>query len=194
MTFEGVEALIDSLWDEPPVLRDAMPAATRVLVVDPKRTDDRAHELMREVEELREAAWSSAGEGGRAPASGGLADPATAMGEERARITPFRGDNPVLEASVWDVARGDVDKMASAAKQLMRDGISVIATAATTGQAERVREVLRNKDIAIEFLDETPQPGQTAVAVASIEEGFWSPALGLAVIGESDLFGKRRAH
>jgi transcription-repair coupling factor (superfamily II helicase) len=195
MTFEGVEALIDSLWDSPPVLRDAMPADTRVLVVDPKRTGDRGHELMREVEELREAAWSSAGEGGRAPASGGLADPDIALGEQRARITPFRGDNPILEASVWDVARGDVDKMASAAKQLMRDGIRVIATAATTGQADRVREVLRSKDIAAEFLDgQAPQPGQAAVAVAAIEEGFWSPALGLAVIGESDLFGKRRAH
>src|SRR4029077_10118537 len=97
--------------------------------------------------------------------------------------------------SVWDVARGDVDKMASAAKQLMRDGLRVIATAATTGQADRVREVLRSKDIAAEFLDgQAPQPGQTSVAVAAIEEGFWSPALGLAVIGESDLFGKRRAH
>jgi transcription-repair coupling factor (superfamily II helicase) len=106
MTFEGVEALIDMLWDSPPVLRDALPEGTRVLVVDPKRTDDRANELMREVEELREAAWSSAGEGGRAPAGGGLAGPDDALGDVRARITPFRGDNPVLEASVWDVARG----------------------------------------------------------------------------------------
>src|SRR5207302_1661893 len=119
MTFEGVEALIDSLWDEPPVLRDALPAGTRVLVVDPKRTDDRAHELM-------------------------------------------------------------------------RDGVRVIATAATTGAAERIREVLRSKDIPAEFLD--ANAGQAAVAVAPIDEGFWSPALGLAVIGESDLFGKRRAH
>jgi hypothetical protein len=48
-----------------------------------------------------------------------LADPGVALGDVRARITPFRGDNPILEASVWDVARGDVDKMAVAAKQLM---------------------------------------------------------------------------
>src|SRR5207237_6130254 len=103
------------------------------------------------------------GEGGRARATGGPAAPATAMGEDRARITPFRGDNPILEASVWDVARGDVDKMAAAAKQLMRDGISVIATAATTGQAERVREVLRNQDLAIDSLDgNTGQPSQPA--------------------------------
>ncbi|HJT37854.1 MAG TPA: DEAD/DEAH box helicase, partial [Actinomycetota bacterium] len=195
MTFEGVEALIDSLWATPPVLRDALPEGTRVLVVDPKRTDDRAQELMREVDELRDAAWETATEGGRPPASGGLADPQTALGEECARITPFRGDNPILEASVWDVARGDVDKMANAAKQLMRDGVRVIATAATIGQADRVREVLRGKDIPAEILDSrAPQPGEAWVAVAAIEEGFWSPALGLAVIGESDLFGKRRAH
>src|SRR5437879_9833939 len=113
MTFEGVEALIDMLWDSPPVLRDALPEGTRVLVVDPKRTDDRASELMREVEELREAAWSSAGGGGRAPASGGLADPETALGGVRARITPFRGENPIFEARVWGVPRGDVDTRTS---------------------------------------------------------------------------------
>jgi transcription-repair coupling factor (superfamily II helicase) len=195
MTFEGVEALVDVLWDSPPVLRDALPEGTRVLVVDPKRTDDRTTELMREVEELREAAWSSAGEGGRAPASGGLADPEVALGDARARITPFRGDNAVLEASVWDVARGDVDKMVFAAKQLMKDGSRVIACAATQGAAERIREVLQSKDIAAEYLDARAlEPGQAAVAVAPMEEGFWSPTLGIALIAESDLFGKRRAH
>jgi transcription-repair coupling factor (superfamily II helicase) len=199
MTFEGVEALIDVLWDTPPVLRDALPYGTRVLVVDPKRTDDRAHELIREVEELREAAWSSAGEGGRAPAGGGLSAPEHALGDVRARITPFRGDNPIVEASVWDVARGDVDKMGVAMKQLMRDGVRVVACAATLGAAERVREVLAGKDISASLLDgaldgDVPEPGRASVVVAHIEEGFWSPALGIALMGESDLFGKRRPH
>src|SRR5207245_10753369 len=73
MTFEGVEALIDVLWVQPPVLRDLLPAGTSVIVVDPKRTDDRGAELMREVVELREAAWGAVAEGSaRAPASGGL--------------------------------------------------------------------------------------------------------------------------
>src|SRR5947208_53196 len=176
MTFEGVEALIDVLWETPPVLRDALPKDTRVLVIDPKRTEDRASELMREVEELRESAWSSAGEGGRAPASGGLSDPDEALGDVRARITPFRGDNPVLEASVWDVARGDVDKMAVAAKQLMRDGTRVIACAATQGAAERVREVLQGKDITAEYLDgRAPEHGRAAVALAPLEEACCPP-------------------
>ncbi|MGZ4204034.1 MAG: transcription-repair coupling factor [Actinomycetota bacterium] len=195
MTFEGVEALIDVLWERPPVLRDALPEGTRVLVVDPKRTDDRAAELLREVVELRDAAWEAAGEGGRAPAGGGLATPDEAIGDERAQMTPFRGDGPVLEASAWDVARGDVAKMAAAARQLMRDGMRVIACAATQGAAERVREVLQGQDVAAPFLDgRALEPGHAAVAVAHIEEGFWSPSLGVALIGESDLFGKRRAH
>ncbi|MGZ4208722.1 MAG: transcription-repair coupling factor, partial [Actinomycetota bacterium] len=195
MTFEGVEALIDVLWELPPVLRDALPEGTRVLVVDPKRTDDRAAELLREVVELRDAAWEAAGEGGRAPAGGGLATPDEAIGDERAQMTPFRGDGPVLEASAWDVARGDVAKMAAAARQLMRDGMRVIACAATQGAAERVREVLQGQDVAAPFLDgRALEPGHAAVAVAHIEEGFWSPSLGVALIGESDLFGKRRAH
>jgi len=195
MTFEGVEALIDVLWDEPPVLLDALPAGTRVLIVDPKRTGDRAQELVREVEELRDAAWTSAAEGGRGPASGGLATPEQALGDARAQITPFRGDNPALEASVWDVARGDVKKMTAAIKQLLRDGSRVVACAATQGASDRVREILEGDDIAAPLLGgRALGSGTAATAVAHIEEGFWSPALGVALVGESDLFGKRRAH
>ncbi len=181
MTFEGVEALIDLLWDEPPVLREVL-ARARVLVLDPKRTGDRADDLVREVEELRGAAWEAAGDGRGAPAGGGLAPAARALGPDRAEITAFRGDDPVLEASVWDVARGDVAKMAAAVRRLTVQGLRVVVCGATDGAAERITEVLKDHDVTAE------------VAVAPIEDGFWSPALGLAVIGEHDLFGKRRAH
>jgi len=193
-TFEGVEALIDMLWDEPPVLAELLPAETRALLVEPKRVVDRAHEMLREVEELREAAWSAASEGGRAPAGGGLTDLARALGERRAAVTSFRGEDPVFEAAVWDVQRGDLEKLASAAREQLRAGARVVFTAATIGAAERVSEVMRDREIAAPVLEEPPAPGSAGVVVAAIEEGFWSPGLGLAVIGETDLFGKRRAH
>jgi transcription-repair coupling factor (superfamily II helicase) len=194
MTFEGVEALVDQLWESPPVLRALLPPETKVLVVEPKRTEDRADELLREAEELRTAAWSSASDGGVAPANGGLAALDEALGDARAQISVFRAENPVLEATSWDVQRGDVEKMTSAAKQLLRDGYRVIATAATDGQALRVSEVLQEHEIAAPLHDDAPRAGEARAVVAQIDDGFWSPALGIAVIGESDLFGKRRAH
>ncbi|MCA1830883.1 MAG: transcription-repair coupling factor, partial [Actinobacteria bacterium] len=194
MTFEGVEALLDALYENPPVLRELVPGA-RMLVVDPKRTEDRADELLREVEELRAAAWEAAGEGRPAPAGGGLASKERALGPDIARISPFRSEDQAFDASVWDVQRGDVTKMSAAVSDLMKHGYRVIASASTVGQAERLIEVLKQKEIAAPLVDETvPDPGSAITVVAQIEEGFWSPSLQLAVVCESDLFGKRRAH
>jgi len=182
MTFDGVESLIELLWENPPLLRDVLGPATRVLIADPKRTYDRAEDLRREVEELRGAAWEAASEGRPAPAGGGFAGVDRALGERRAELTPFRGDNPALDASVWDVQRGDVAKMAAAMRDLERAGVRVVACGSTDGAAERIREVMAAHEAAPE------------VVVAGIEEGFWSPALGIAIAGEQDLFGTRRAH
>jgi len=194
-TFEGVEALVALLWEQPPILRDLLPSGTRVLVVEPKRVADRVTEMMHEVEELRGAAWGAAGEGGRAPAAGTLAAPSRALGDEVASLTGFRGEDPVLEASTWDVARGDVAKMAGAARGLLRDGYRVVACAATDGAAQRVAEVLAEHDVAASLVSVAGTDDSAATTVvAPVTEGFWSPAMRLALIGESDLFGKRRAH
>ncbi|HVL31951.1 MAG TPA: transcription-repair coupling factor, partial [Actinomycetota bacterium] len=153
------------------------------------------NEIVREVDELRQAAWNAASEGGQAPAGGGVAAFERALGDARAAISSFRADNPVLEASGWDAGRGDVARMTHAARDLAREGYRVVACAGTDGSAQRVSEVLRANDINAPILNgHVPEPGTAAVAVAGIEEGFWSPALGIALIGESDLFGKRRSH
>ena len=68
IAFEGMESLIEVLFEDPPVLRELLPASTRVLVVEPKRTADRASDMGREVEELRVAGWEAAAEGARPPA------------------------------------------------------------------------------------------------------------------------------
>lgn len=193
MTFEGVEALLDVLWPDPPVLIDLLPGR-HVVLWDPERLTSRATEALREVEELRAAAWHAASDGRPAPAGGGLVDLDRAIGDRASGLSSFRGEHAALDVKVWEDGRGDVPKVAEAIKTLVRDGTRVIVTATTDGAAARIAEVLQAHDITAPFLEGAPEPGTVRIAVAPLEEGFIAPGSGLAIVGETDLFGKRRAH
>ena len=195
IVFEGMESLIEVLYDRPPVLRDLLPANTRVLVLEPKRTADRATEMAREVEELREAGWQAAAEGARPPAEATYADLDRALGGRRAAVSPFREGGPELAAHTWEHQRGDVPAIVSEAQRLLGAGYRVVFAGESQGAVDRIREILTNHELFLPQYDGTALPASRgAVAVAPIEEGFASEALGLAVVGEADLFGKRRPH
>jgi transcription-repair coupling factor (superfamily II helicase) len=195
IAFEGMESLIEVLYDHPPVLRDLLPQSARVLVVEPKRTGDRATDMAREVEELREAGWQAAAEGARPPAEATYADLHRALGEPRAAISPFREGGPELAARTWEHQRGDVPAVAAEAKRLLAAGYRVVVAGESQGAVDRIREILANHELFLPQYDGGElAPARGAVAVAPIEEGFASEALGLAVVGEGDLFGKRRPH
>ena len=195
LAFEGMESHLEVLFERPPVLREFLPPDTRVLVVEPKRTADRAAEMAREVEELREAGWATAAEGALPPAEGTYATLDRALGGAPAGLTPFRGGGPELEAHLWERGRTDVPAIAADLKRRLAAGFRVLVCAESQGSADRIREILAGHEL---FLPQHDGGGlaaaRGAVAVAPIEEGFSSEALGLAVVGEGDLFGKRRPH
>ncbi len=195
IAFEGMESHLEVLFERPPVLRELLPPETHVLVVEPKRTADRAAEMEREVEELREAGWTAAAEGAVAPAEGTYASLERALGGRRAALTPFRGEGPELEARMWERGRADVPAIAAELKRQLAAGYRVLVGAESQGSADRIREILAGHEVFLPQHDgRALAPSRGAVAVAPIEEGFSSEALGLSVVGESDLFGKRRPH
>jgi transcription-repair coupling factor (superfamily II helicase) len=195
IAFEGMESLVDVLFERLPVVREVLPEGTRVLVLDPKRTFDRADEMVREVEELAGAGWAAAAEGAVAPAGGSYANARDALGDHAA-ITGFRGDDPVLEGHPWESKRGDVVAITTEVKRLLPQGYRVLLVAESQGAADRVREIFAAHELHLPPYDgRAPlDPARGAIGVGRIEEGFVSEALGVAVVGEGDLFGKRRPH
>ncbi|HVL89988.1 MAG TPA: transcription-repair coupling factor [Actinomycetota bacterium] len=194
ITFEGMEALIEVLWDTLPVLREILPDDTLTVVLEPKRTADRAAEMLQEVEAMREAMWAAAADGARPPADNTYAELDAAIGPEpRAALSPFRGDGPALDAKPWETR--DIDALAAEVRRLLQGGSRVIVAAESHGSADRIRELLAGHELFLPRYDggELP-PARGAVTVAPIDEGFVSESLGLAVVGEHDLFGKRRPH
>src|SRR6266508_6561676 len=87
---EGVESLLPLLFDELPTLPDYLPAGSVLVVVDPKRTVDRAEEVRKQAEEAMQASWGTAAEGGTAPLEGAAYRPLDQVLERSGRARAGR--------------------------------------------------------------------------------------------------------
>src|SRR5690606_6591038 len=95
---------------------------------------------------------------------------------------PDSPDTPQVQASGWDPVVGDGSGLLSRLASLQREGVRIVVGADGEGSAARLRELLASEGIAAE------------VVVAPLERGAGVRSVGLAVLAESDLTGRRRAH
>jgi transcription-repair coupling factor (superfamily II helicase) len=211
IAFEGMESLVTALSPRPAHLPDFFGAGAGFAVVDPLRVADRATQLRDQAQALLVAGWATGDEGepgGLTPvlaeedadgvALGGFADWEVAAGRARGprwSLTPFAAASE-LRATGWDSFRGDIASAAQTVKRLAADGLGVVLTTAGHGPALRLAEVLRGEEVVarvVERLPAVPEPGRVVIAESPLREGFRAPELGLAVLGEWDLFGPRRS-
>ncbi len=170
--FEGMEQAAPLLFDHLPVIADLVPDGGWVLVSQPRRTLDRAEELVREAEGLAEATgWVG---------PDAVAGPTTALGgRPRLDLTEF-AEGQDLGLTGWGGLRGE--RLADRVAALTRDGYSLAVTAAGHGSLERALEVLERAGAG--------RPEHTVES--GLLEGFVFAEGRVAVIGEDDLFGRRR--
>jgi transcription-repair coupling factor (superfamily II helicase) len=97
---------------------------------------------------------------------------------------PDRPDTPQVVASAWDPVVGDGSGLIQRLVSLQRDGFQVVVGADGAGSAERLRERLAAEGVS------------ARVVVAPLERGtvLRADAVKLAILAESDLTGRRRAH
>ncbi|MHB8513712.1 MAG: transcription-repair coupling factor [Actinomycetota bacterium] len=194
VSFEGMEAFIELIFDRPPVLRELLPNA-HTIIVEPKRVSDRASELIEEVEQMREAMWAAAAEGAEKPHAAKYAELDRALGPQpRAALSTLRKSGGIeVQTKHWE--HRDVAAMSSDIRTSLQRGARVVVAVESHGAFDRVREILSNHEVFLPRFDGSElAAARGAIAVAPIQEGFWSEQLGLSVVTERDLFGKRRAH
>ncbi|MGH4016494.1 MAG: transcription-repair coupling factor [Pseudonocardiaceae bacterium] len=215
---EGMESLIPVLATgtagaaELALLTDVMPSGTHVLLADPERIRTRAADLVRTGQEFLEASWMVAAGGGAAPVDVAALDlSASAYRDlqevaEHARNTglawwtlsplttdvegPLRLQITPAEPYHGDLARAFADLRAHTAT-----GGAAVLVVPGTGTAQRACEQLREADVpavhAAEGLHQPPAAGLVTVVRGTLEDGFLVPALGLAVLTETDITGAR---
>jgi transcription-repair coupling factor (superfamily II helicase) len=175
--FSGMESWMP--WvAEPFSLIDAA-SQTRIVLVDPQRSRERALDLTKEEEDLAAALSPTWGmDGSDHPA---LYLPLEGDFLEMPSLPASPGD-PLLTVRGLEATPGNPQSVAKAIGGLMRQGIEVVIAMDGDQAADRVARVLAEEGVS-------PQ-----VVSHGIHRGFVAPELGVSVLGEREIAGRRRAH
>jgi transcription-repair coupling factor (superfamily II helicase) len=209
--FEGMESWLPWLDDsaDPRLLTDVLPESAKIVLVEPRRSRDRAVDLLAEEDDLAAALASTWGRDAipaHRPDPGGLTFPRLHAEPDRLLAgsgafwaidsAPESPDTPVVESSGWGPVAGDGAGLARRLARLLSDGYRVVVAADGAGSASRLREVMLDHGVDLPVVDgayDLTKPGGRIV-VSPLHHGVTLPAARMAVVAESDLTGRRRAH
>lgn len=213
---EGMESLLPVVADAVVPLMDYLPRGTAAALLDPERSVTRAITLGETNQEFLEAAWSAATAGADTPVDLGAGDFLTLPAlREAARerggvwwtVSGFDSGDADAEAeglvessgAVRVTAapvpsfHGNVEGATGHVAQLVADGWRVVIASGGTGLVDRARDVLAERGVparTAQDLADAPPAGMATAVVATLEAGFQDAGARLAVLTESEFYGR----
>jgi len=199
--FDGMESWLPWLTDAEQLLTDVLPPAAKVVLVEPRRMRDRAIDLLAEEDDLAKALASTWERDPDKPFPRLHAEPdrllASGVAAWSVDSAPESPDTPMVQASGWGPVTGDGSGLVRRLTQLIAEGYRVVVAADGEGSAERLAGLLgeHGLDLPVHRGDEgdLTRPGGHVVT-APLHHGVTLPNAKLAIVAESDLTGRRRAH
>ena len=199
--FDGMESWVPWLVDEHVLLTDVLRADAKTILIEPRRMRDRAADLLAEEDDLAKALASTWArdpdkEFPRLHAAPDHLLAGSDAGFWTIDSTPESPDTPLVEASGWGPIGGDGSGLTDRLRHLLADGFAITVAADGAGSAERLRQILLDQDLEFTIArdgTDLSRPGGY-IAVAPLHRGCTVPNAKVAVIAESDLTGRRRAH
>ncbi|MEO6654324.1 MAG: CarD family transcriptional regulator, partial [Ilumatobacteraceae bacterium] len=201
--FDGMESWVPWLVDDHVLITDILPDTAKVVLVEPRRMRDRAADLLAEEDDLAKALASTWARDPDKTFPRLHADPdhllaaaSTGGGFWTIDSTPESPDTPIVEASGWGPVGGDGSGLADRLAQLIGQGYSITIAADGAGSATRLRQILIEQGLEFAVARSTTdlsKPGGV-IAIAPLHRGCTVPNAKVAVVAESDLTGRRRAH
>jgi transcription-repair coupling factor (superfamily II helicase) len=208
--FDGMESWLpwlvhdgdDGTLDGAEVLFDLIDADAQVLLIEPRRMRDRAADILSEEQDLARSlsrTWGVVVEADFPQLHVPFDRLLVRTDAPAWSITnlPEGPDVASVQATGWDPVVGEGSTLIAQLTRLLADGYRIVVAADGSGSADRIVTLLGDQGLLFEF-DERRRSDLTApggrVVVAPIERGFLLPEVKLAVLGESDVTGRRRAH
>ena len=204
LIFDGMESWLPWLTDGEHVLFDLVGRDAQIVLVEARRMRDRAAEILDEEGALAASLASTWGAVGHTfPRLHLPFDRLLAHTDAPVTTVAAVAEGPgtaVVTASGWDPFLGDTDGLIKRLRTLAGEGYSVVVCAEGAGTGARMASLLREAGMTAPLLApaeaariDLARPG-VRVLTQPLERGFIYPAAKLAVLSESDLTGRRRAH
>ncbi|MEY2591253.1 MAG: hypothetical protein QOJ67_3237, partial [Acidimicrobiaceae bacterium] len=188
LTFDGMESWLPWLTQDEHVLFDLLGPGAQVVLVEPRRMRDRAADLLAEEEDLAgvlSKTWDVTEDTELPRLHVPFDRLLTHTSAPVLTVTNVAEgpDVPAVQATGWNPIVGDGADMAEGLRGRLVDGWRIVVAADGTGSATRLGESLRDLGVT-----------GASVLVAPLERGVSLPNVRLAVVAESDITGRRRAH
>ncbi|MBX3087743.1 MAG: transcription-repair coupling factor [Cryobacterium sp.] len=213
---EGMESLGPALADRFVPVTEYLPKDAAIAVVSPERVATRAVSLGETNREFLVAAWSAATAGAEAPvdlsagfqqqlevgdflsvtelrAAAGERDWWTLSGFDSGQVD----EEVKIEATAMPNFSGNPNGALGQVEELLKDGWSVVITAAGTGLVERAAAVLAERGLAgrvVQAVPESTEAGVAYLTAASVEAGFRIAEDKFALFSEAEFFGRSASH
>ena len=201
-TFDGMEAWSAWLADREHVLYDLVPEGGLILSVDPRRVRDRASDIADEEASLGESlarTWDLSGDVELPRIHLSFERLLAHTGAQHLSVLPVADapDSPAVSARGWPAAVGDAEAVLADVSNLLSGGARVVLCAQGEASVERMARLLRERgfDFGIAGAGSAAlrEPGGWIVD-AGLDAGCVFPDVGLALLAEADLTGRRRTH
>ncbi|HET7482550.1 MAG TPA: transcription-repair coupling factor [Actinomycetota bacterium] len=183
----GAERLLPLLSDGLQPLTRLVPDGTPIAILEPKRVQDRAEEVLEQVREWQEL--SGVTERHYAPIDEVL------EGKDLTLISSFADPNSEsLPVETWTAAAGKPELVIQRLGQLVGDGYRAVIAASLPETAQSIQRNLRSSGRTFEIAPGAPGPDGPpggSIVVAELGKGFVLPWARLALVAESDLTGRR---
>lgn len=183
VVFPGMEAYLALLAGPLKPITDLLPGGGRLVLCDPKQIFDRSTDFLEQAAE-----WGS-GE------TEGLFIPLDRITEDSDTVELWaygRGEEGLdLDVTGWDEQTGRVDRLAAALQDVLSASGSVVVAAGLS--ASRAQQILSEAGLGLPIA--RPELGKGVLSEHSVGKGFLLKlpnSAPVAVVGESDLFGRRR--
>ncbi|MFM9112578.1 MAG: CarD family transcriptional regulator, partial [Actinomycetota bacterium] len=202
--FEGMESWLPWLVERDELLTDTLSRETRLVLVEPRRMQSRALDLLAEEDDLARAlasTWARDAdkEFPRLHADAERLLRSTSSSRSTSLVLPAEATNePHVAATGWGPVTADFEATAARVRSLAGDGWTVALCADSQGSARRFVEVLNENGVSVVDLARQPNADMTKPGVfvveAALHAGCSLAESKVSVISESDLTGRRRTH
>lgn len=195
--FPGVESWLPWLADERCII-DELPQKATLVMVDPVRAMDRCRDLVKEEAELAAALAPTWGEsapdaGDHPPLYIDLEESIATRPHLQMPSVPTGPADAVLEITGLDAVAGEPASVATGLNRLLQRGMATVIAMDGDAAADRVAKALAEEGLSLERAGVLERK-TSAIIPTGIHKGFVAPSLGVAVLGEQEVAGRRRAH